>query len=75
MLRKFRPGERVIQKEKINTKEMEVLDYVDQRLPIIGSPLRNSYVRCVAYDKGERRVYTFHQNRLRRVYRKKAKVN
>ena len=62
--RKFKPGDWVKIKGIPNAPKMEVVKYVTQKVPLIGSSDSDRYLECVYYKNGERISRTVHQNRL-----------
>ena len=64
MPRKFKPGEWVRIKGKLNSPKMQVIKYVPKKVPIFGLVISDSYLECVWYINGERKLKVFHQNKL-----------
>tara|TARA_R110002049_G_scaffold198043_1_gene368034 strand:- start:4304 stop:4564 length:261 start_codon:yes stop_codon:yes gene_type:complete len=64
MPRKFKPGDWVKVKRKLNAPEMQVLKYVSKKDSIFGLVDNDSYLECVWYKSGERKSEVFHQNKL-----------
>lgn len=64
MPRKFKSGEWVKVKGKLNTPKMQVLKYVPKKDSIFGFVHKDSYLECVWYKSGERKTKVFHQNKL-----------
>ena len=44
--------------------KMEVLKYISKKEPIFGFVNNDTYLECVWYKNGERRLEVFHQDRL-----------
>ena len=64
MPKKFKPGEWVKIKGKSSAPKMKVIQYMPRKDSLFGSIDNDSYVECVWYKGGERKVEVFHQNKL-----------
>ncbi|WP_299103510.1 hypothetical protein [uncultured Winogradskyella sp.] len=64
MPRKFKSGEWVTVKGKITSPKMQVIKYVPKEDSIFGLIDNDSYLECVWYKNGKRKLEVFHQNRL-----------
>ena len=68
MSRKFKPGDRVKLKGKTFAPKMKVLKYITKKDLIFGLVDYDSYLECVWYKNGERKLEVFHQNRLIKLF-------
>ncbi|WP_340154855.1 hypothetical protein [uncultured Winogradskyella sp.] len=64
MPKKFKPGDWVKLKGKASAPQMEVLKYVAKKDALFGLVDNDTYLECVWYKHGERKLEVFHQNRL-----------
>ena len=64
MARKFRPGDWVKVKGKPFSPKMQVLKYVPKKDSIFSLANNDSYLECVWYKNGERKLKIYHQNKL-----------
>ncbi|WP_308993751.1 hypothetical protein QLS71_015040 [Mariniflexile litorale] len=64
MPRKFKPGEWVKIKGHTSAPKMEVLKYVSKKDSIFGTIDNDTYLECVWYQNGDRKLEAFHQNKL-----------
>ena len=64
MPRKFKSGEWVKVKGKLTAPKMQVVKYVPKKDSIFGLVDNDSYLECVWYKNGERKLKVFHQHRL-----------
>ncbi|GGX25967.1 hypothetical protein [Aquimarina muelleri] len=64
MPRKFKPGDWVKLKGKTSTPKMEVLNYIPKKNLLFGLVDNDTYLKCVWYKNGERKLEVFHQDRL-----------
>ncbi|WP_282069243.1 hypothetical protein [Olleya namhaensis] len=64
MLRKFKPGDWVKIRGKLNSPKMQVIKYVNKKEGVLGLIDSETYVECVWYKGGERKAVVFHQNKL-----------
>ncbi|QRM87879.1 hypothetical protein FG167_01125 [Lacinutrix sp. WUR7] len=67
MPRKFKPGDWVKVKGKLSAPKMQVIKYVSKRDWIFGLVNNDSYLECVWYKSGERKLKVYHQNKLIKV--------
>jgi uncharacterized protein YodC (DUF2158 family) len=64
MPRKFKPGDWVKLKGKTFSSKMEVLKYIPKKDSLLGLVNNDTYLECVWYENGERKLEVFNQNRL-----------
>jgi len=64
MSRKFKSGDWVKVKGKLNTPKMQVIKYVSNKDALLNLVDNNNYLECVWYKNGERHSQVFHQNKL-----------
>ena len=64
MPRKFKPGDWVKVRGKLTVPKMQVLKYVPKKNSILGLVDNDTYLECVWYKSGERKLEVFHQNKL-----------
>lgn len=64
MAKKFKPGDWVKIKGNDSRPKMEVLKYISKKEPIFGFVNNDTYLECVWYKNGERRLEVSHQDRL-----------
>ncbi|WP_299381329.1 hypothetical protein [uncultured Lacinutrix sp.] len=67
MPRKFKSGEWVAVKGKFTSPKMQVIKYVTKKDSIFGLVNNDSYLECVWYKNGERKLEVFHQNKLIKI--------
>lgn len=64
MLKKFKPGDWVKIRGKLDAPKMQVQKYIPKKDLLLGHVDFNSYLECVWYKNGERKSEVFHQNKL-----------
>lgn len=64
MPRKFAPGDWVKLKGRASAPQMKVLKYIAKKDAVFGLIDTDTYLKCVWYKNGERKLEVFHQNRL-----------
>lgn len=67
MPRKFKSGEWVAVKGKLTSPKMQVIKYVTKKDSIFGLVNNDTYLECVWYKNGERKLEVFHQNKLIKI--------
>ena len=67
MIRKFKPGDWVKLKGRNISPKMEVLKYIPKKDMLFGTVNNDSYLECVWYKKGKRKLRVFHQNKLMKL--------
>lgn len=67
MQRKFKSGEWVKVKGKLNTPKMQVVKYVPKKDSIFGFVHNDTYLECVWYKNGVRNLRVYHQNKLIKI--------
>lgn len=64
MVRKFKSGDWVKVKGKNFAPKMQVIKYVPKKDSVLGLVNYDSYLECVWYKNGERKLKVYHQNKL-----------
>lgn len=64
MPRKFKSGEWVTVKGKLTSPKMQVIKYVSKKDSLFGLVNNDTYLQCVWYKNGERKIKVYHQNKL-----------
>ena len=64
MSRKFKSGDWVKVRGKLNAPKMQVLKYIQKKDALLGLVNNDTYLECVWYKSGERKSEVFHQNKL-----------
>ncbi len=75
MIRKFKAGDWVKIRGVFNAPKMKVLKYTPMKDTVSGLVNNDTYLECVWYENGERKMEVFHQNKLIKYIEAKEVVN